>query len=358
MRKILMVFMWVACAVYVSVPAWATGPEYDRAVSLGKEAVGAAENLLATELNATRVIALTNAGYAEPGNTSTMGCLDGITTASTATLGSSTLLPLQSRPDAPLWFAFYVPASGRCAYLQMAAEESPSGFKKASRPRFQVKQSARIDAEYIFSNPEKFTTQAKNGLFGENVFRVVTVANAAAKDCPDDIVQAIRVHDHYCPGITSGVLLARYVQNEIIQADQDGLFVLSLVPWCKEDALTTLLNATPGKGSYGVFYQDRKKTEQLPEPFNTSSTIVFTKTGEQWTGHILGFDFDQAHKMGGNKSFGFYVLDKLYTDLWFLEHMDRPEKFVKNFGTIQLASGESPKDFLQLDSEILNKLTP
>jgi formylmethanofuran dehydrogenase subunit E-like metal-binding protein len=357
-RKVSSVFWGLAVVLCVSTSALARAPDYDRAVYLGAEAVEASENLLATELSNTRIIALTNAGYSEAGGKSTLGCLDGIAAASTASVGSSTIITLQCRPDEPLWFAFYVPASGKCAYLQMDADKTTAVLKKDVRPDFELKQSARIDSAYIFNNPKKFKKQAKEGLFGKNLFRVVTVANAAAQDCPDDVLQAIRVHDHYCPGVTFGVLLARYVQNEIIEPDQDGLFVLSLVPWRKEDALTTLLNVTPGKRSYGVFYADKGKTGEWPEPLNKSCTIVFTKKGEQWTGHILGFDRNRAKKMCGNKKFGFYVLNQLYADLWFLDYMDRPEKFVDNLGTIVLKKGESPKNFLRPEISMLKKLTP
>ncbi len=358
MRKVLSLFLGLALVLCVFTSALAMAPDYDRAVYLGAEAVERAEDLLSVEFSKTEVIALTNAGYSESGGQSTLGCLDGIAAASTASVGSSTLITLQCRPDEPLWFAFYLPASGRCAYLQMEAGKTAAVLEKNARPDFKLEHSARIDAGYLFNNPKKFKKQAEDGLFGKNLFRVVTVANAAAKDCPDSALQAMRVHDHYCPGVTSGVLLAEYVQKEIISPEQDGLFVLSLVPWCKEDALTTLLNATPGKRSYGVFYADREKTGEWPEPLDKSCTIVFTKQGEKWTGHILGFDFNRAKKMYGDKKFGFYVLDKLYADLWFLDYLNRPEKFVDNLGTIALKKGESPKDFLRPDMDVLKKLTP
>ncbi|MFP4169218.1 MAG: FmdE family protein [Desulfonatronovibrionaceae bacterium] len=349
------------CAVFIvcaPISAQCTAPEYDRAVRLGEKAAKTAQDMLDEDLSGTRVIALSNAGYAEPGGLSSQGCVDGISATSTASVGSSTLITLQSRSNAPLWFAFYLPESGECVYLQMEGKSGAAALQKDTDPAFSFKQTARIDSAYIFNNPKKFKKQAKEGLFRKNLFRVVTVANAAAKDCPDDVLQAIRVHDHYCPGVTSGVLLARYVQNEITEPDQDGLFVLSLVPWCKEDALTTLLNATPGKRSYGVFYPDREKTGNWPEPLNKSCSIVFTKKGKEWTGHILGFDFNRAKKMYGDKKFGFYVLDKLYADLWFLDYLDRPEKFVDNLGTIALKKGESPTDFLRPDMDVLKKMTP
>ncbi|MGM0611396.1 MAG: hypothetical protein ACQES5_09970, partial [Thermodesulfobacteriota bacterium] len=73
MRKVLSLFLGFALVLCVFTSALAMAPDYDRAVYLGAEAVERAEDLLAMEFSKTKVIALTNAGYSEPGGQSTLG---------------------------------------------------------------------------------------------------------------------------------------------------------------------------------------------------------------------------------------------------------------------------------------------
>jgi formylmethanofuran dehydrogenase subunit E-like metal-binding protein len=338
------------------VPASATAPEYATAVLLGERAVQEAGGMLGQDLQTGRVIVLTNAGYARPSGRSTLGCLDGLTQATSASVGGSTLIALQARNDSPLWFAFFSPQTGECVYLQAEGNVYPD---TADTPAWAVRQQARIDADHIFEHPEEFTARGKKGLFGPNLFRIVTVANAAARNCPDHVLQAMRVHDHFCPGITSGVLIAEYISRQMLTGQDQKLFVLSLVPWCKEDALTTLLNATPGKGGYAVVYGDRKEAGNWPAPLNRTCTVAFTLDEEGiWTGRLLGFDFDAARKRYEDRVFGYPVLDKLYADLWFLDHLDEPESFVEELGQVALPKGTSPKDLVRPDSALLKRLVP
>jgi formylmethanofuran dehydrogenase subunit E-like metal-binding protein len=339
-------------------PASATAPEYATAVLLGERAASEAAGMLGQDLQNSRVLVLTNAGYARPSGRSTLGCLDGLSSSTSASVGGSTLIALQARGDSPLWFAFFSPQTGECVYLQ--SEKDARTLADADQtPEWSVRQKARIDADHIFGHSEEFTARGKKGLFGPNLFRIVTVANAAARNCPDHALQAMRVHDHFCPGITSGVLLAEYIATRVLTGDEQKLFILSLVPWCKEDGLTTLLNATPGKHAYAVVYGDRKEAATWPAPLNRTCTVAFTLDGEGiWTGRLLGFDFDAARKRYEDRVFGYPVLDKLYADLWFLDHLDEPESFVEELGQVALPRGTSPQDLVRPDAALLKRLVP
>jgi formylmethanofuran dehydrogenase subunit E-like metal-binding protein len=346
------VFRILIMLLLVTGQATATAPNYESARELGRAAAMQAADMLGTPWEGRQAIVLTNAGSARPGGLSSRGCLDGVGELTGASQGKATLLPLQSRFDQALWFAFYSPASGRCAYLQaesMAAARALSAQKQPAGEVFSLRQVARIEADFILGNIETFQARAQQGLFGENLFRVVTVANAAAEGCPDDLLRAVQVHDHYCPGVTSGLLLARFVQKDLLAtAPERQCFVLGLQPWCKEDALITLLNATPGKRSYGVVYPKEDDPATWPAPLDATSTVVFTRSGsEQWQGWMLRFDFDKAKSMFDNPDSGSTVVDKLAMDLWFMNFLDRPEVFVSLLKTVRLPEGSSPKDLLR-----------
>ncbi len=346
-----LIILALVCVVLQSSSLGATAPNYEAARSFGQHAAKRAAGMLDCRWDDAKVIVLTNAGFARPGGLSSKGCLDGLSEATGTSVGSSTLLRLQSRFDQPLWFAFYRPDSGKCAYLQAEprrAEKALSG-KDSPDQSFALEQAARIKAEHIVDHAGEFHDRAENGLFGDNLFRVVTAANAAAKDTPDDLLTAIQLHDHYCPGVSSGVLLAEYIRKEILSGRPGAdCFVLSLDPWCKEDALITLLNATPGKRGYGVVYPADGSKETWPAPVSRADTVVFVREDSgPWIGRMLRFDFAKAKEMFSGPETGMGTADKLAMNLWFMGFLDEPGTFVDTVGTVQLEAGESPPDLLR-----------
>jgi formylmethanofuran dehydrogenase subunit E-like metal-binding protein len=361
MRVTRLIGLALVCVLLQSSSLGATAPNYDAARSFGRSAAERAAELLDCGLNEQKLIVLTNAGFARPGGLSSKGCLDGLSAATEASVGSSTLLRLQSRFDQPLWFAFYNPESGKCAYLQTEGEKAEKGLsgKRFRGGYFGLEQTARITAEYIVDHAGAFQDRAENGLFGDNLFRVVTAANAAAKNSPDDLLTAIQLHDHFCPGVSSGVLMARYIRERILSGHRGAdCFILSLNPWCKEDALIALLNATPGKRGYGVVYPADGGTESWPAPLSRTDTVVFVgEDSEPWIGSMLRFDFAKAKEMFSGPESGMAAVDKLAMDLWLMGYLEKPEAFVDTVGTLQLKKGESPRDLLGAETNPVEMLS-
>jgi formylmethanofuran dehydrogenase subunit E-like metal-binding protein len=351
----------LAACVLCGASLEARATTYESARSLGRLAAERAGRVLDVRWADQRPIVLTNAGFARPGGLSSTGCLDGLAGGTGASVGSSTLLQLPSRFDQPLWFAFYVPDSGQCAYLQMDPETTAAWLKgrNAKRDTFAVKQTARIDAAHLAEDAQAFQERAEEGLFGDNLFRVVTAANAAAADAPDDLLAAVQAHDHYCPGVTSGVLLVRYIRRHILSKSPDAeCFVLGLNPWCKEDALTTLLNATPGKQRYGVLYPGENETESWPQPLKQASTVIFVRSDAgSWEGRLLGFDFAKAREMFPGPDSESPLVEKLAMDLWLLDFLDRPGIFVSDLGSVRLRHGRTPRDLLRPGADTVRMLS-
>jgi len=361
-RKIGTFIVWFVFSGLMAGQAVAVCPNYPSARDLGRYVAGQAAAALEEDWKAGECIVLSNAGYARPGGRSTQGCLDGVADITGSSVGQSTLIALQSRFDRPMWFAFYDRSSGHCAYYELhdqLAGKVLAGHQVLDKKLFSRTDVARIDAETLFAEPEPFKARCRQGLFGQNVFRVVTVANAADRGCPNHALKAMQVHDHYCPGVTSGIMLAGFVQEQLLKGfNQAECFVLSIDPWCKEDALTTLLNATPGKRSYGVVYPGQGEVETWPEPMNKVSTAVFVKLEKEkaWHGWLLSFDFDKARSEQDLPAYGFPVLDKLASDLWFLEKLDSPEAFVSVVKEVELEQGVSPKTLLRPGSNPVTML--
>jgi formylmethanofuran dehydrogenase subunit E-like metal-binding protein len=136
--------------------------------------------------------------------------------------------------------------------------------------------------------------------------------------------------------------MARYLKAHF-PPGQSGYFVNSVQPWCKEDALMVLLNATPGKRRYAVSYPAKSDiARRVPEAKN-ASTIVYRQNGQtgKWEGVVLGFEWAET----SCPKTGNVIVDKLCADLWYLEYIEQPEKFIKLIKRFELPEEISPGDW-------------
>jgi formylmethanofuran dehydrogenase subunit E-like metal-binding protein len=281
-------------------------------------------------------IAMTNAGYAEIDGQATMAALDGLSSVLKVSRGNHSLIEIHSSASMPLWFAVYDKRSGNCAYLQL----NPAVIENEDVPLFSKETVAQINADHLFAHPAEYGQKFDDKIFGGNEFRIVTIANALAAGVSTKAVRAFEFHDHYCPGVTSGILMAQYIEQHL---DFGNIFIQSIQPWCKEDALQAILNTTPGKKSYDVLYPSEDDLAAWPDWANAASTIVYQKSpgAATWTGIALGFEFRET----GCSDYGHSILNKLCADLWYLDKMDQPENFITVERTFQLPESSTPQDF-------------
>lgn len=290
------------------------------------------------------LIVLTDAGYAEIANSSTMGFIDGLSDATGCRRGNHTLAEVHARYDAPLWCAVYDKVSGYCAYLQLKSSKISGDIQSASASEiFDIAVIEKINASHLYANIPEYEEKFKNRIFGGNEFRIITIANALAKGAPACAARAFEYHDHYCPGVTSGIMLVSYLKKNFPVKPEDSYFVQSVQPWCKEDALMTLLNATPGKSGYSVYYSTEKDRASWKPEAKDASTIVYreNKGSKTWDGVVLGFRWDESVC----KEYGKSMIGKLCMDLWYLDKLDKPEEFIKEIRRFELPAGQTPKDW-------------
>lgn len=313
--------------------------DYDYWNSAGKQAGFKAFELMqqrGVKPQKENLITLTNAGYAEIAGDSTMGFLDGISDSTGCRRGNNTFVEIHARYDAPLWCAVYDKVSGYCAYLQL---------KSDTPENFDIAVIEKINADHLYANAEAFNKKFGDKVFGGNEFRIVTIANALANAAPAYALRAFEYHDHYCPGVTSGIMIVNYLKKNFPPIAGGNYFVQSVQAWCKEDALMTLLNATPGKSGYSVLYSTEADRANWKEEAKNASTIIYRedKKAEKWDGVVLSFKWADSSicKNYGEKS----IMTKLCTDLWYLDKMDKPEEFVKEVKRFELPKGVTPKDW-------------
>jgi formylmethanofuran dehydrogenase subunit E-like metal-binding protein len=302
------------------------------------------------------LVALTNAGYAEVALSSTQGALDGLTEVAGVSRGRNTLVEVHASFDSPLWFAFFDKDSGYCAYLQVdptAAVKVAGGPSPLSGELFDVKTTQRIDAAYLYRHAADPDAPWTGTPFGGNAFRIITIANAVAAGAPADLVRAVEFHDHFCPGVTSGLFMARYLKKHF-PPGKGGYFVQAVQPWCKEDALMVLLNATPGKGGYAVRYPTPGENARRLAEAQNASTIVYRENpqGTGWEGVVLGFEWAQTSCAKTDNG----MVDKLCADLWYLERLNATEDFIKVIKRFTLPDGVAPKDWARPGVDPMQKL--
>lgn len=360
-RRILCGFLMLAVALSgavagesVASACQGAGDGYKEWKSIGAKAAALALSMIAKETKRfpepRNLIALTNAGYAEVNDQATMAALDGLSEGTRASRGANSLVEVHSAPRVPLWFAVYDKKSGFCAYLQ--ADPTKIGAKGRDFDLFSIRSTARIDYKYLTETstyvpgpPPVFSDNfPKAPTFGGNEFRIVTIANGVAEGVPAYILRSFELHDHYCPGVTSGIILANYVKAAFAPSETESWFVQGLQPWCKEDALMVILNATPGKSGYGVTYSTPAyRTANWGESSNAASIIYHKNEADpQWEGLILGFTFPSGDQTGCNVYTG--NLNKLCTDLWSLSHLT-DWTLLTSYKRFKLPEGKHPKDY-------------
>lgn len=327
-----------------------TDNEYALWQSVGKRAADEAVLLMKFQgiaPAAGNLIVLTNAGYAEIDGRTTQGSIDGLTASTDVSRGSNTLIEIHAHPDKALWFALYDKDSGMCAYFQVDPAFLNSSAEPASMTAsdlFSVMAVEQVNADHLYANAAEYAAKFDDKVFGGNEFRVVTITNAVAAGVPVYAIRSFEFHDHYCPGLTSGILMAEYIKkNFSMQTDSDSYFIQAVSPWCKEDALMMMLNATPGKRGYAITYPtDEDKAKWLPEA-EKASTIVYRKNGDTglWDGLVLAFEWGDT----GCPDYENTVINKLCSDLWYLERLDQPDTFVTVIKEFQLPEGIEPKEY-------------
>jgi len=292
------------------------------------------------------LVLITNAAYAQVQGESTYPVVDGLSDILGVRRGRGNLVEVHSAPWMPLWSALFDKKSGYCVYVELGENSSAHDLTlKVS--------TERIDADYVISNVHDWIEKQNNKVFGGNEFRIITIANAVASGAPTLAIRAFEFHDHYCPGVASGILTALYLLENFPPIDGGGYFIHGVDPWCKEDALLTILNATPGKRQYAVYYpSDTDRARRTPEGQEASTIAYRQREDGSWEGVVLAFDWGNPPCPGSGRS-----LDRmLCMDLWYLEQLDHPEQFVKIIKQFELPSGLSPRDWARPGVDPLKEL--
>ena len=318
-------------------------------------------------------IVLTSAGYSVIDGHTTEACMDGLRLFTGSSTGKGTLISVHRKRISPLWFFFYDKKTGYGVYCEMDSSllsitlSSLDSFspKKVSNKLTKIPVDAlynilcieRIDADYMLSNLEEWNGNFSDKIFGGNEFSITTIVNIIEKNAPYDLVRSAMFHDHLCPGLTSGYLLAGYIEEHFPINFGSKYFYFSLPPWCKDDAIQILLNTTPGKRSHTVTYLTNEDKDRLKDEYQNIAGIFFRKNDDGiWEGSVLDFDFDLAREMMDIDWDGMYWWEsRLLMNLGFLPYLETPEIFISELKRFFLEEGVEPKDFARPGVDVLEE---
>ncbi len=306
------------------VPGMALGDGADM-YQLGADAANRAMTELGFEKGDLNVLALTNAGYPVIDGVTTDMCLDAVMDVSGCTPGKENLINTQSPPWKPLWFGFFNKNTGDAVYMKANADATG----------FDVQEKDEIDADYVLANVETW----EPGVFGH----MMPIANVwAHENTPYVFMKAVQLHDHICPGVSSGFLEARYVEDElpITDPNNQSYKVIACPNWCKDDYFQVAWDCTPGKKGMYVKYLTADETSALTEKYGTRVAGIFIRwdgSSNSGDGLVLGFDFDKAGNMSNIDTWPSWAY-RLKEDLVLMDSADTPEDFVSTIKEFPLES--------------------
>ena len=325
------------------------------------------------------ILVLTDAGYiAKIGQYTTEKALDGIMLTSGASRGKGNLANLHKPYNSPLWFAFFDKESKDCAYLgadsevlktylereEIDRDAALTDFMKLRDNEIFIKiEKENIDADRLLGNPEAWQEKMVAEVFGGNEFSLITICNLWSTGLPNDFLKVAELHDHICPGLTSGYLIAEYIKKNLpTPAPRYEYTVIAIPPWCKDDALIQIFETNVGHKRLYVKHLTTEQLGQLPEyAKNVANIFIRWEAGaESGDGIVVAFDWDKAFNETGTSRKDLRAFDtykwwwlRLKMDIWMMDYLDKPEELVS---TIKEFTVESQAELDNLKAAGVNPL--
>ncbi len=278
-----------------------------------------------TELGVTNetpgLCVLTDAGYVKVDGETTQGCIATLRKETGCSIGDGNLLTIHRSINTPLWFVIFDNATKDCVYT--------------------VYKNGAFDETTINIDGENATTSdgwnAMKAAIGSDAFSIVTIANAWGYGAPYDFLKCTEFHNHLCPGMTSGYMLADYLLEEYPLGAGENYVVIACPIWCKDDALQVMLDTTVGKRS--IFAKNMPAHDEIENA--AGIYIVWNKTLASGTGYVLSFDFDHARNVSNvtESDFKTYPMaSRIKMDWGMMPYLNQPETFIATIYTFNVTS--------------------
>lgn len=317
---------------------------YARAFEIGIKA----SKIAAAKLGKPSVrnyLVITNAGSVRVRQSDSLPVIDGISKAVRATVGKGSLLIINDKPDKPLFMFFYNTASRDAMYIEIRRDEEMNRFRSIF-----AKQIVWKDFLSLTKNDEAFENFSRDKTFGGNEHRLLMVAWLWEKGASMELKKAVQLHDHYCPGVTSGYFIGRYLLENFKLSEGESYTVLSSPIWCKDDALQVMLNATVGKKSMFALPVSDKEKGCLVEEAKDIAGIFFRYNRREQQGEavVLGFNWEKLRADAGASSDTKSITNTIKLTDWMISNKGNYKNYVRKIKEIKLAKDEKPDDYANI----------
>ena len=285
-------------------------------------AVQAAMTALGVTSENSGLCVLTDAGYVKVDGETTEDCIRTIRDETGCSIGDGNLLTIHRSVDKPLWFVIFDNETKDCVYT--------------------IYEDGAFTATKVNIDGVDATTSdgwnAMKAALGSDAFTIVGIANAWGYGAPYDFLKCSEFHNHLCPGLTSGYMLADYLLEEYPLGDGEKYVVIACPIWCKDDALQVMLDTTIGKRS--IFAKNMPAHDEDAIENAAGIYIVWNGTLGSGTGHVLSFDFDEARNVSDvtEADFNTYPMASRIKMNWgMMPYLNHPETFVSTLHTFDVS---------------------
>jgi formylmethanofuran dehydrogenase subunit E-like metal-binding protein len=259
---------------------------YSSEMTMAREAMVKAFSEIGLQKGDENLLVLTNAGYGQIGTQTSEAFLDIARETTGCSVGTRSLLAVHKSVNDPLWCSIFRKDTRKLIFSKWTGQ----GF---------VQQVIDVSPEKILT-PEGWKTAAV-GLIGQNIFSVVSISLTWEARPPWPLLLAATFHDHFCPGVNAGYVIAEYCRDKMALGPGEQYLFVTAPAICPADALQVMFNTTAGKNSgYAMSITPAnlaKYERDKVQPMTVAMRV--NRKSDTCEGIVFGFDWNKVYRDTG-----------------------------------------------------------
>lgn len=308
--------------------------------------------------NKSDLLTISNASFVRLNDNETINILDLIYEKFGCSEGRKNLILLRSNPSHPFYLFFFNKERKKAAYFEIPLNLAPKSLPDL-KPEEIFSKAKLFDVPWdeILKNASGWEKRLKSMGMGPNELKLVSVALLWTVGLPQEVVKAIEIHDHLCPGVLSGLFIGNLLLSELPPQQDTSYFWIGSPVWCKEDLILSMLNTTPGKRNIFLFPLSDESKKHLKDK-NSAGILIQTsrKTGEG-KGIVVGFDWERLRKDTGITGEISKWEERLITSHYMLNNYKHYQKYAYVIKKFEIQKGDKPESYIEQCTNPWKKLT-
>ncbi|MBI9089736.1 MAG: hypothetical protein JEZ12_11005 [Desulfobacterium sp.] len=262
---------------------------------------------ISTVKGSADLLCLTNAPYVRSNGQPGIDYLKPIQELTGCSMGSQNLLFFQRPQFYPLSITLFRGSTGEAVVMTMGKSTFATEGLQLSR--------SNLSSKAFWEKTDGLACKS-------DFFTIATIAGSWALGAPYDYLKCAELHNHLCPGVSSGYLISKMILDKYPLKKGEGYTMISSPIWCKEDAFQVLLDLTPGKRGMIVkkLTQEQKNSISVANP--AGMLLITDKKTGAGKGVVFSFDFDRMRTLAPKES------PKAALVFALVDYLDEPQRFV------------------------------